>query len=243
MPHSYMSPLHDGTQSEVGSFASSTTTLVWVESKNELPVQLHVSRADDMQVVSSGFSGANGNLLPLQAHTVAKYDAAYVSQLDMVVVAMEFVLKFVYPVEHPFVLGPQLTRNRLESPCLPHLRQADDRPAAASPTAKTSPHGHVHTTSAALLCCSPLPSPLSSSKSSAGYSPALSSASSTWSVPKATLDRLLDIADELPFDQSSELTPVQMWHCVAQSPNFSKLQVIDLNHLSDKLLGLVKCYG
>jgi hypothetical protein len=40
-----------------------------------------------------------------------------------------------------------------------------------------------------------------------------------------------------------ELTPIQAWHCIAQTPNFHMLQVNFLHHMSDKLLGHVKCYG
>jgi septal ring factor EnvC (AmiA/AmiB activator) len=79
----YMSPSNDGSASEAGSLASSTTTLVWVESKGDRPVQMHVRRSDDLQTSTRS----------LQAHISSKLDATFVSQFDAVIVAMEFVLK------------------------------------------------------------------------------------------------------------------------------------------------------
>jgi hypothetical protein len=100
----------------------------------------------------------------------------------------------------------------------------------------------VHTASAALLCCSPTSSPLSSG--TYGSSPAsTSSPGSSWSIHKATLDRLLDISDDLPLDQAFELTPVQVWYCIAQTMGFAQLQITMLDRMSDRLLAHIKCYG
>ena len=85
----YGSPFNN---SEVGSFASSATTLVWVETKKDQPVQMHVDHSDDMQVISNRQLEAT---FQKRDFTSSKSDAAYVFQLDVVIVAMEFVLKYV----------------------------------------------------------------------------------------------------------------------------------------------------
>jgi hypothetical protein len=82
--NAYLSPSNDSAASDADSFASSTTTLVWVETKNDQPVQLHVQPPD-------GDGDSNPPLTNL--HMRGGLIPAYVTQLDVVVVAMEFVLK------------------------------------------------------------------------------------------------------------------------------------------------------
>ncbi|OCT53373.1 hypothetical protein CLCR_09883 [Cladophialophora carrionii] len=222
--NAYLTPSSESAASDAESFASSNTTLVWIETKNDQPVQLHVQLqgGDGTNAATSNTSSLSPNPL-MQAGLLP----AYVSQLDVVVVAMEFVLK-------------------LESPCLPHLRAnaEDSIPAStARGSVRSSPHGHVHTASAALLCCSPSSSPLTASQSPSTPSLATSTTAPSWPIHKATLERLLDISETLPLDQALELTPVQAWRCIAQTPNFNMLEVDFLHHMSDKLLAHVRCYG
>ncbi|KAJ9608226.1 hypothetical protein H2200_007214 [Cladophialophora chaetospira] len=210
------SPSYD---SELESVNSTSSTLVWVETARDQPVRMHVHHKDDLQIVLKEPIDSNDTRIE-RVHFTTRKIAAYVFELDVAVVAMEFVLK-------------------LESPCLPHLRQADDSNSSSTSTsAKGSPQGHVHTASAALLCCSSHPSPVS-----AASSPSDPAGSAAWPVHKATLDRLLDISEDLPLDQAVELTPVQTWHCIAQSPSFYTLQMKTLDRMSDTLLGYIKCYG
>ena len=91
--NAYMTPSDDRSNGEAESFASGTTALVWVESMDEQLLQMHVTRADDVHIGSDGYIRANANSLPLEAPMTSRYDTAYVSQLDVVIVAMEFVLK------------------------------------------------------------------------------------------------------------------------------------------------------
>jgi hypothetical protein len=80
-------------QSEGESFTSSSATLVWVETRDDQPFQMHVQRKDDVQVVSEGQSRAAGRDIWAVSPILKKNITAYVSQLDVVVVGMEFVLK------------------------------------------------------------------------------------------------------------------------------------------------------
>lgn len=91
------------------------------------------------------------------------------------------------------------------------------------------PHGHVHTASATLLCSAP-PERTAASRNL------------SWSAPREILVRLLDISNDLPLE-GWELTPVQVWHQIAQAPNFTTLKVEDLKALADRLLAQIKCYG
>ncbi len=85
-----VSPSQD---SEIESLNSSSATLVWVETVHEQPVQMHVHRRDDLQIVSKRQTNSNSNGRERVDLTTGKNDAAYVFQLDVAVVAMEFVLK------------------------------------------------------------------------------------------------------------------------------------------------------
>ncbi|KIY00245.1 uncharacterized protein Z520_03930 [Fonsecaea multimorphosa CBS 102226] len=248
----YLSPPYSCAESGAGASVSGTSscsTLVWIETMNGQPVQMHVQQTQDF-----GFLPPNGSknayagaLSPASASLGPDRSATtiLVAQLDAVAVAMEFVLK-------------------LESPCLPHLQKSEEEENNPSTSSSSSPHGHVHTASAALLCCYPSPSSSStvSPPTSTSYAdtkintshasplspPATSSSSPsfsplTWPAPKATLERLLEISDNLPIDRPSELTPVQAWHCVRQSPSFTSMNVQGLNRMAERLVAHVKCYG
>ncbi|OQU96623.1 hypothetical protein CLAIMM_02675 isoform 2 [Cladophialophora immunda] len=243
----YLSPPNGFTEGGPGASVGSSSyssTLVWIETRNGQPVQMHVQQRQDYGFLPPSV----GRNAPTPASLGKDISAMtiLVAQLDTVVVAMEFVLK-------------------LESPCLPHLHQNEEdenNPSSSS----SSPHGHVHTASAALLCCYPSPSSSSPSSSSllspptstsyakantyasplsspAIASPSSSSPSLSWTAPKATLERLLAISDDLPIDQASELTPVQVWHCVRQSAAYPSMKVQGLNQMAEKLVTHVKCYG
>ncbi|KAH0830821.1 hypothetical protein FOPE_02029 [Fonsecaea pedrosoi] len=231
--------MESGAGASVSS--SSSSTLVWIETENGQPVQMHVQQKQEFGFLPPSAGKNSASLGRDRSATTV-----LVAHLDAVVVAMEFVLK-------------------LESPCLPHLRQNEDEDNGD--TTSSSPlHGHVHTASAALLCC--YPSPSSSSPASSSFlsppkstsytninkyasplsppnsTPSPSSSTAlTWPAPKATLERLLNISDDLPIDQASELTPIQVWHCVQQSPGFSSLMVQGLNQMAERLVAHVKCYG
>jgi hypothetical protein len=174
---------------------------------------MHVRKVKDPQLDANGYTSLLGASISMS-----------VSQVDSVTIAMEFVLK-------------------LESPCLPHLQAQSDHNSSvvSSPTSKASPHGHVHMASAALLYGSPNPSPLEVS----AFSPAPSTASnsSCWSTSRATLERLLEIADDLPLDMTTEMTPVQAWNCITKVPTFGNLRIDALSALADLLLTRIKCFG
>ena len=90
----YLSPFNDSLWDGAESFvSSSTTTLVWIETKDNQPAQMHVQQQHDTQSSSRQDGVAyKDDLLPA-AHVVGSSLSTYVSQLDAVIVAMEFVLK------------------------------------------------------------------------------------------------------------------------------------------------------
>ena len=89
----YRSPSNDSMGGGARSFASSATTLVWIESKNDQPSQMHVQSKHDLQIQLKQSNDVSGNGYSSGAHAVGRSITTYVSQLDAVVVAMEFVLK------------------------------------------------------------------------------------------------------------------------------------------------------
>ncbi|OAP57984.1 hypothetical protein AYL99_07074 [Fonsecaea erecta] len=256
----YLSPppngwSESGTSASFSRNASSSTTLVWIETEDGQPIQMHVHQRQGIGFLPPS-TGKNArsralSLAPASLGPERGATTVLVAQLDAVGIAMEFVLKYTLRDGMNF---------RLESPCLPHLRQNDEEENSPS-ISTSSPHGHVHTASAALLCCYPSPSSSSSASppTSTPYAPtntytsplspattsySLSPSSSlTWPAPKATLERLLAISDDLPIDQASELTPVQVWHYVRQSPSFPSMKIQGLNEMTERLVAQVKCYG
>ncbi|ETI27894.1 hypothetical protein G647_00343 [Cladophialophora carrionii CBS 160.54] len=88
--NAYPTPSNESAASDAESFASSNTTLVWIETKNDQPVQLHVQLQG-----GDGANAATSNTNSLSPDPLMQAGLlpAYVSQLDVVVVAMEFVLK------------------------------------------------------------------------------------------------------------------------------------------------------
>ena len=63
----------------------------------------------------------------------------------------------------------------------------------------------------------------------------------TWQVPSAGIERLLELSDTIPLD--GELTPVQAWNQIRKHQHYSGLEVERLEGLKMALLAHVKCYG
>lgn len=63
-----------------------------------------------------------------------------------------------------------------------------------------------------------------------------------WTVPTATLERLLELSDTLSVN-FGELTPVQAWQRVRHHPKFSDLTQEKLQVLVTNLSKEVKCHG
>jgi hypothetical protein len=91
----YMSPSSDGAGAKNGADSrfSSSSTIVWIETNKDQPVQMHVQQKHELQTRSrSNVDTASSHSSPIalgMAHSLT----TYVSQLDNVIVAMEFVLK------------------------------------------------------------------------------------------------------------------------------------------------------
>ncbi|KIW16324.1 hypothetical protein PV08_06375 [Exophiala spinifera] len=223
----------------VSSGSDSGSAVVWVESQDDKPWQMHVQSKSNhhqpqsqwpLSPVSLQSENTNNTQSPQdwyprqqftgerQADGQVQYDSSqlptnsilhlgseYVSQLDLVVVGMEFVLK-------------------LERPCLPHIHQPDENGI------QTIPAGHVHTATAALLC-------------SDAVAPTQDICSHSWNAPKEILRRLLEASSALPVEESFEVTPIQVWHMITSCRGFASMKVEKLVLLSDRLLAQIKCYG
>ncbi|KIW96365.1 uncharacterized protein Z519_03434 [Cladophialophora bantiana CBS 173.52] len=98
----YLSPPNGSGGSGAGASSnsnSSSGTLVWIETQNGQPVQMHVQQKQEFGFLPAS-SGKNVHIsapLPASASSGQGRNATaiYVAQLDAVVVAMEFVLKYV----------------------------------------------------------------------------------------------------------------------------------------------------
>ncbi|EXJ73005.1 uncharacterized protein A1O5_04154 [Cladophialophora psammophila CBS 110553] len=98
----YLSPPNGSGGSGAGASGnsnSSSETLVWIETQNGQPVQMHVQQKQEFGFLPAS-SGKNVHIsAPLPASAPSgqgrSATAIYVAQLDAVVVAMEFVLKYV----------------------------------------------------------------------------------------------------------------------------------------------------
>ncbi|KAK6382951.1 hypothetical protein LTS17_003621 [Exophiala oligosperma] len=151
----------------------------------------------------------------LSKESIFTVNSGYVAQLDLVIVAMEFVLK-------------------LERPCLPHIHQPDDDGN------QTAPPGHVHTATAALLCSS---NNNNNNNNNTAVAPTHDICSRSWNAPTEVLRRLLEASSTLPVEQGLEVTPIQVWHMISQSRGFASMKVEKLTVITDRLLAQIKCYG
>jgi hypothetical protein len=88
------------------------------------------------------------------------------------------------------------------------------------------PSGHTMTLQAASLAYAP-------------SSPA--TPDSTWKVPTAEIERLLELSSHL--DLTYELAPIQAWDRIRKHPRFSELTPEKLQALAHKLLQEINCYG
>lgn len=145
---------------------------------------------------------------------------------DLVAVAMDFVLTYVYLPRAKTAALIVLTSpsKRLERPCLGHLHGDPSEPHKAT--------GHVLTTSAQLHFASsgPVFTP-----------PGTVRVPSYEHTPEDVLDRLLDLAPGVCSE--GEVTPVQAWRYVRDRPYFGGLDALSLRRLAERLRGVVKCHG
>lgn len=88
------------------------------------------------------------------------------------------------------------------------------------------PSGHTMTLQAASLAYAPT-------------SPA--TPDTTWKVPTAEFERLLELSSNL--DLAYELTPIQAWDRIRKHPRFSELTPEKLQVLARRLLQEINCYG
>jgi len=86
--------------------------------------------------------------------------------------------------------------------------------------------GHVFTLNAATLACAP-----------SNISP-----NQYWSVPAASLERLLELSNNLGMGFGT-LTPIQAWQRVREHPQFSILSPEKLQELIAILSKEMKCHG
>lgn len=86
--------------------------------------------------------------------------------------------------------------------------------------------GHALTLNAAALACAP----------------AIIEPNETWSMPTASLERLLELSNTLGL-RSGTLTPIQAWQRVRSHPKFSQLTPEKLQHMVELLAKEVKCQG
>lgn len=86
--------------------------------------------------------------------------------------------------------------------------------------------GHALTLNAAALACAP-----SHIQPNEG-----------WSVPRGSLERLLELSENLGVE-SDKLTPVQGWKRVREHSNFVNLTPERLQELITQLSGEVTCHG
>ncbi|KAF2446633.1 hypothetical protein P171DRAFT_462849 [Karstenula rhodostoma CBS 690.94] len=114
----------------------------------------------------------------------------------------------------------------LEAPCLGHIPHAPS-------TSTASPSGHALMASATLLHLH--------LHQDHDHPPASHSRPSTWTVPESGVQRLLELARNIPLD--GEVTPVQAWAYIRQHAQFGRLRVERVEEMKKGLLGWVKCYG
>lgn len=114
----------------------------------------------------------------------------------------------------------EITRNRLEHPCLPHLESHSDRP-----------NGHSLLASSMLLH----PNHQQSKAQSHGNNTSLRD------NPAPIFARLLALSEELVFED--ELSPTQAWCYILQQPWAHRLEGGKLKDLTMSLMKVSKCYG
>ncbi|KAK9367937.1 hypothetical protein V1509DRAFT_670522 [Lipomyces kononenkoae] len=105
----------------------------------------------------------------------------------------------------------------LESPCLSHH----------TPSNPNHPTCHALTATAPLLFYSQVSEPLQER--------------STWNVPTASLQRLLELSSSLALED--EVTPVQAWNYIRRHSRFNAIDLELLTQLASKLLKHIKCHG
>lgn len=72
------------------------------------------------------------------------------------------------------------------------------------------------------------------------FQPHTRSATPIWTVPESGVQRLLELARNIPLD--GEVTPVQAWAYIRQHPQYRTLKVEKLEAVKRELVGWVKCY-
>lgn len=267
------SKLRERSRSASRTLTSDTTTVIRLESTEGKPDQLVVDDrlTTGMPTTYTNFSSpfrSDHNTSPGHLH---KQPAQLVAQLDLVVVAMEFVLKYVSSVQLQVPMGCSasiLTPSRLESPCLPHIHDVHSPPPETNKKG-LSPQGHVHLLSATVLSCIADTSPASTSTTTASppshnhthshsHTHARNESTSSWPgplkplpppppahewhAPRTILQKLLSSSEQLP-KQGGEVTPVQAWALLQQHRDFAWLTVASLARMQEKLLVHVRCYG
>jgi hypothetical protein len=64
---------------------------------------------------------------------------------------------------------------------------------------------------------------------------------STWQIPAAGIERLLELSDTIPLD--GELTPVQAWNFIRKHQHYNDMDFDRMEALKQALLAHVRCYG
>lgn len=106
---------------------------------------------------------------------------------------------------------------RLEHPCLHHT---------GHPFISTGIPGHALTLNATALV----------------YTPEIIEPNEAWSMPTASLERLLELSNILGL-RPGTLTPIQAWQHVRRHPRFAQLTSEKFQKLVELLVKEVKCQG
>jgi hypothetical protein len=64
---------------------------------------------------------------------------------------------------------------------------------------------------------------------------------STWQIPAAGIERLLELSDTIPLE--GELTPVQAWNVIRKHQHYNDMDFYRMEALKQALLAHVRCYG